>query len=212
MSDINMYFYFVSGGTYCLYLRGRRISQTRRTSGHYLLQPDFFLAYSWKLKMEARRLFETSVDVQQLTRRHIREARNLVPLRIWNLTCLIQSVYETKSVPFNRSCMALTGEQEWHMKKLTHENNYTEKLWKLPIFHHRCGWYHCYRILYSFQLPQHGFLRNGSNIKHKTTLKNAVFWDVTPYGSCKNRHFGGTYFLHHQGDKNQPARNNVSSK
>jgi hypothetical protein len=24
------------------------------------------------------------------------------------------------------------------------------------------------------------------------TMKNAVFWDVTPCGSCKNRHFGGT--------------------
>jgi hypothetical protein len=34
------------------------------------------------------------------------------------------------------------------------------------------------------------------------TMKNAVFWDVTPCGSCKNRHFGGIYRLHHQGDKN----------
>jgi hypothetical protein len=24
------------------------------------------------------------------------------------------------------------------------------------------------------------------------TMKNAVFWDVTPCGSCKNRHFRGT--------------------
>jgi hypothetical protein len=30
---------------------------------------------------------------------------------------------------------------------------------------------------------------------------NFVFWDVTPCGSCKNRRFGGTYRLHHQGDK-----------
>jgi hypothetical protein len=22
-------------------------------------------------------------------------------------------------------------------------------------------------------------------------MKNAVFWDVTPCGCCKNRHFGG---------------------
>jgi hypothetical protein len=22
------------------------------------------------------------------------------------------------------------------------------------------------------------------------TMKNAVFWDVTPYGSCKSRRFG----------------------
>jgi hypothetical protein len=25
--------------------------------------------------------------------------------------------------------------------------------------------------------------------------KNAVFWDVTPCGSCKNRRFGGTYLM-----------------
>jgi hypothetical protein len=30
-------------------------------------------------------------------------------------------------------------------------------------------------------------------------IKNAVFWDVTLCGSCKNRRFGGTYRLHHQG-------------
>jgi hypothetical protein len=34
------------------------------------------------------------------------------------------------------------------------------------------------------------------------TTKNAIFWDVTPGGSDKNRRFGGTYSLHHQGDKN----------
>jgi hypothetical protein len=31
--------------------------------------------------------------------------------------------------------------------------------------------------------------------------KKAVFWDVMPRGSCKNRHFGGTKGLYHQGDK-----------
>jgi hypothetical protein len=35
------------------------------------------------------------------------------------------------------------------------------------------------------------------------TMKNGVFWDVTPCGSCKNRRFGGTYRLLHQGDKNR---------
>jgi hypothetical protein len=35
------------------------------------------------------------------------------------------------------------------------------------------------------------------------TLKNGVFWDVTPCGSCKNRRFGGTWRLIHQGDKNR---------
>jgi hypothetical protein len=43
------------------------------------------------------------------------------------------------------------------------------------------------------------------------TMQNAVLWDVTPCGSCKNRRFGGMERLYHQGDKNQRARNNVSS-
>jgi hypothetical protein len=42
-------------------------------------------------------------------------------------------------------------------------------------------------------------------------MKNAIFWDVTPCSSRKIRHFGGTYRLHHQGDNNRRARNNVSS-
>jgi hypothetical protein len=40
-------------------------------------------------------------------------------------------------------------------------------------------------------------------------MKNAVFWVVTPCGSCKNQSLGGTYRLHHQGGKNQRARNTV---
>jgi hypothetical protein len=32
-------------------------------------------------------------------------------------------------------------------------------------------------------------------------LENGVFWVVTPCGSCKNRRFGGTWRLLHQGDK-----------
>jgi hypothetical protein len=35
------------------------------------------------------------------------------------------------------------------------------------------------------------------------TMKNGVFWDVTPCGSCKDRRFGGTWRLLHQGDKNR---------
>jgi hypothetical protein len=36
-------------------------------------------------------------------------------------------------------------------------------------------------------------------------MENVVFWDVTPCGSCKDRRFGGTYRIHHQGDKNRRA-------
>jgi hypothetical protein len=42
------------------------------------------------------------------------------------------------------------------------------------------------------------------------TFKNGVFLDVTPHGSCKNRRFGGTWRLLHQGDENRLTRNNAS--
>jgi hypothetical protein len=41
-------------------------------------------------------------------------------------------------------------------------------------------------------------------------MKNRVFWDVMPCDSCKNRRFGGTERLPHQGDKNRWTRNNTS--
>jgi hypothetical protein len=41
------------------------------------------------------------------------------------------------------------------------------------------------------------------------TVKNVVFWNFTSCGSCKNRHFGETNRLHHRGDSNRRARNNV---
>jgi hypothetical protein len=33
------------------------------------------------------------------------------------------------------------------------------------------------------------------------TMKNGVFWVVTPCGSCKNRRSGGIWRLLHQGEK-----------
>jgi hypothetical protein len=42
------------------------------------------------------------------------------------------------------------------------------------------------------------------------TTKNGVFWDITPCGSCRNRLFGETWRLLHQGDKNRWNRNNTS--
>lgn len=35
------------------------------------------------------------------------------------------------------------------------------------------------------------------------SIKNAVFWEVSPSGSCKKRLIWGTYHLHHQSEKNQ---------
>jgi hypothetical protein len=57
--------------------------------------------------------------------------------------------------------------------------------------------------LYSSQLST--FMRHKLFLRFEVftevTMKNAVFWDVTPCG-YKNRCLGGTQRLHHQGDKN----------
>jgi hypothetical protein len=42
-------------------------------------------------------------------------------------------------------------------------------------------------------------------------MKNDVFWVVTQCDSYKNRRFGCTCSLHHEGDKNQRTRNNISN-
>jgi hypothetical protein len=41
----------------------------------------------------------------------------------------------------------------------------------------------------------------------EATMKNCVFWDVTPSDYCKYRRFGGMYRLYYQGDKNRRSRN-----
>jgi hypothetical protein len=48
-----------------------------------------------------------------------------------------------------------------------------------------------------------------ANANFNIPMKNGVFWDVAPCGSCKNLRFGGRKHLHHQGDKNRCIRNNV---
>jgi hypothetical protein len=40
-------------------------------------------------------------------------------------------------------------------------------------------------------------------LMQQNSLRNALFLDATLCDSCKNQRFGGTYCLHHQGDKNQ---------
>jgi hypothetical protein len=42
-------------------------------------------------------------------------------------------------------------------------------------------------------------------------MRNVVFWDAIPRGSCKNRRFRETYSLLHQGDKTQGARNVIDN-
>jgi hypothetical protein len=44
------------------------------------------------------------------------------------------------------------------------------------------------------------------------TMKDAVFWGVTPCSSCENRRFEGMYHLHHQGEQNQQTSKNISRR
>jgi hypothetical protein len=78
--------------------------------------------------------------------------------------------------------------------------------WNRRLHTHRNSWAHQYRhIACCLHYPVFCYIR----IKHLSILKNGVFWDVTPWGSCKNRRFGGTWRLLHQGDKKRWTRNNT---
>jgi hypothetical protein len=65
-----------------------------------------------------------------------------------------------------------------------------------------------YDILYLYSILCGVLL--STNKTNSMAIKNGIFWDIMPCGSCKNRRFGGTYRLLHQGDKNQWTRNNAS--
>jgi hypothetical protein len=45
------------------------------------------------------------------------------------------------------------------------------------------------------------------NVFAMYSVRNAVFWDVRLWGSCKKLSFGGRYHLLYQGDKNRRATN-----
>jgi hypothetical protein len=42
------------------------------------------------------------------------------------------------------------------------------------------------------------------------TMKNAVFWDVTPCGCCKNQRFEGTHRLCFQGENIQQTKSTLA--
>jgi hypothetical protein len=63
-------------------------------------------------------------------------------------------------------------------------------------------------IVLSYKIRHFGdYIVSGTTVFKKT----AVFWYVTPCGSCNKWSFGAMCRLHHQGEKNQRARNNVNS-
>jgi hypothetical protein len=85
-----------------------------------------------------------------------------------------------------------SSHSEWHIKiwYLPHRNHITSTLRNQQV-----------HFIYRFERIE---------VFMAVTMKNAVFWDVTPSGSCKNRRFGGPYHLHYQCDKYRRAKNNVS--
>jgi hypothetical protein len=64
-------------------------------------------------------------------------------------------------------------------------------------------------LIHIFHRPRYGFL--WFEVFMAMSMKNAVFWDVTTCGSCKNRRFGGMYRLHYQGKNTERSQNNISS-
>jgi hypothetical protein len=55
-------------------------------------------------------------------------------------------------------------------------------------------------LTYILVMKQHD-IHVRSEVFMAVTMKSTVFWDVTSCGSCKNRHFGGTYCFPQPGGK-----------
>jgi hypothetical protein len=68
----------------------------------------------------------------------------------------------------------------------------------------------CPKINKYIIIPSSQNFRSRSRHRSFWKLKNGVFWDVTSCGSCKNRRFGVTQRLLHQGDKNRRTRKNAN--
>jgi hypothetical protein len=70
--------------------------------------------------------------------------------------------------------------------------------------------FHLSRDIDSICIIARFFLR--FELSTAVTVKNVVFWNIAPCGSCKNQRFIGMYRLQHQGGKDQRATNDLSSK
>jgi hypothetical protein len=86
------------------------------------------------------------------------------------------------------------------------------------VINNHALWRHYYYILFQ-KINHNSHVKNvlfSVAIENKRTknMKNGVFWVVTPCGFCKNRRFGWTWRLLHQGDKNRRTlrRNSISSQ
>jgi hypothetical protein len=62
-----------------------------------------------------------------------------------------------------------------------------------------------YRGVIDWPLVFERVLISLSTEEYHVRPKNAVFWDITPCGSSKNRRFGATYRLHLQGGRTDPS-------
>jgi hypothetical protein len=72
-----------------------------------------------------------------------------------------------------------------------------------------CWQWTCYWLILCPRNPTNTLYKVRFEVFTAVIMKNCVFWDVTPCGSCKNRRLGGTWRLLHQGDKNRWTRNNT---
>jgi hypothetical protein len=113
--------------------------------------------------------------IQEKTKRRLRAGQNLLPSRLSSKKLKI-TIFKTTILP-----MVVYGSETCSLK-LRKELRMTE-------FHKRM-----LRRLFVLKM-----LVGQNCIK----MKNGVFWVVTPCGSCKNRHLGGTWRLLQQGDKNR---------
>jgi hypothetical protein len=164
---------------------------------------------------------------------HIYVAYLCLNARIWDAICLLHETTFSHEEDRRQTPVLGTGFEEytaivpelsifWDMSPCTPQMKYCFEGTSIcirvhgDIFQKMITSIRFSRLNYSSSLPpinyfQVSFRFRNSVITIGTSqqillLKNAIFWDVTPRGSCKNRCFGGTYRLHHQCLKNERGR------
>jgi hypothetical protein len=136
-------------------------------------------------------------------------------LSAWHVSCDVRPLLSLPLRACFRVCIQTAGNNCHNL--CAEEYDYVHAL-----FWERRHWYfetfNTLRRLYREPLVQRLDTLNDLMLKlhvifedSRRWLKSAIFWDVPPCGSCKNRHFGETYCLHHQGKKSDRASNNVAS-
>jgi hypothetical protein len=99
----------------------------------------------------------------------------------------------------NLSSKGALWSESWRYNRSIYEQVAIRSNWQTQFWHHK---------IYTGCLRACHYSRHSCSCEDGIYVQsnNAVFWDITPCGFCKNRRLAWMYRLHRQGNKNRRAR------